>query len=225
MVAEAEATTRVLQLQVGELEKELAGERVRRGRAEQRAAAPPPPRESASDSGRIEVAALRQQLALLETHIVTRDAALEEARQRLDAAEQQRLHLEEELRQQRRQQAAEAPAASSSSDAAAANDVRTFTARDVRRKRTSRAWLEPFTMEFIRRLVDETNMSFSAVPKAIALVWSMLFVEPIPDDFIFSSFTASQAFLRLNHMYGRGRGGCEAEGGRCPLELRCRWRQ
>ena len=114
----------------------------------------------------------------------------------MERAEQQRLQLEGELRELRRQRSgAEAPLGPAPSA-----DVRTFTAREIRRKRTTRGWLEPFCMEYLRRLVDETNMSFTAVPKAIALIFSMLFVEPIPEDFLLSSYSAAQAFLRLEHL-------------------------
>ena len=39
-----------------------------------------------------------------------------------------------------------------------------------------------------------------SVPKAIALIWSMLFLEPIPEDFLLSAYSAAQAFLRLEHL-------------------------
>ena len=48
--------------------------------------------------------------------------------------------------------------------------------------------------------MDETNMSFAAVAKAIPLVWGMLIVEPMPKEYNISSFSATSAFMRLDHM-------------------------
>ena len=199
-IADLESIERTLKVEVEDLEKQLAGEQVRRGRAEKKAAREPSEEQQPSRSGgRSEEMARQAHLLLLEQHIADRDAKLEEAAVQLAAAAQRQLDLEQQLRQ--RQQGGQAPQQQASADAEPQlGNVRTFTARTIRRTQSSRGWLEPFTMEFLRRLVDETNMSFSAVPKAVALVWTMLFIEPIPEDFLFSSFTASQAFLRLDHL-------------------------
>ena len=200
-IADLEAIEGTLKLEVGDLESQLTSERVKRGLAEKKAAQHAQPesngrRDGGGSSERSDKNMLLKTVELLRSHICDRDAALKEAQQARERAEQQRLHLDGELRDLRRQRGGDAE----QSGPAPSSDVRIFTARDIRRKRTARGWLEPFTMEYLRRLVEETNMSFSAVPKAIALIWSMLILEPIPEDFLLSAYSAAQAFLRLEHL-------------------------
>lgn len=198
-IVDLEASEGTLKLEVGDLESQVTSERVKRGLAETKAAQRAESNgrdDGGGRSGRSEMNSLQKTVELLNLHISNRDAALKDAQQALERAAQQRLHLEGELRDLRRQRGGDAE----QSGPAPSSDVRIFTAREIRRKRTTHGWLEPFTMEYLRRLVEETNMSFSSVPKAIALIWSMLFLEPIPEDFLLSAYSAAQAFLRLEHL-------------------------
>ena len=63
--------------------------------------------------------------------------------------------------------------------------------------------LEPYTMELMRRMVEECNMSFSAAATATILVWGMLFEDPIPEDFIISERSFANAFLKMGLLDSR----------------------
>ena len=78
---------------------------------------------------------------------------------------------------------------------------RWFEARQLRANASSsESPLEPYAMELLRRATDEANVSFTALAKAVPIIWNLYFKEPIPDEFLFSATTVNNAFLKLDIM-------------------------
>ena len=58
-------------------------------------------------------------------------------------------------------------------------------------------------MEMMRRLVEETNLSFGGAATAIVLVWGMLFKDAIPEEFMISEKSFANAFLKMDVLDAR----------------------
>ena len=206
------------QLRVDALESKIASEATRRGLAEakvaalerQAAAATRPQRERTSReasmadeaSARSQLEELQRSMAGLHAHISSRDAAIKKLQARLQLAASEELALKakiKELESERRQQAAQQP----QQPAESAPSRRYFEARSVRTCASPEAPMEPYTMELLRRAVDEGNISFHSLAKIIPVIWRIFFVEPIPDLFLFSATSVSNAFLKLDVMDSR----------------------
>ena len=154
-------------------------------------------RSSGDDCGRTALQALRSRNACLELHIEARDLEIERLSGALRRSAAETRIYRCELRQAesfgRREAAALAPAG-----------ARTFVLREIRNARCGNSPLEPYSMEMLRRLMEEAQVSFGGVNKCISLVWLLLFGEtPMPEELLISRKTMASAFLRLDQMDAR----------------------
>ena len=200
------------------LTSQLHGEKVRRGRAERdlaivrEASSRSSTRQgggdgsgpSSSGTERSEVIRLKEAIARRDEHIEARDAQLLHLEAQLQGAAAERELLERKLREQRRDggegQAGDEATTEATGKQKQQGLQRSVAMRAIRTSISGNAPLEPSSMEIIRRLVDESNVSFSAVPKCVALVWMLISNEPIPEDLLISRSTAINAYLRLDQL-------------------------
>ena len=134
--------------------------------------------------GRSIISSLQSSLRNKDEHITMRDLKLLEKEAQMQGMEWREQLLREEVRRLERASVIRAPGL--------------FKGRMVRTSKKAHAPLEPFSMELLRRLVEECNVSFTGAATAIVLVWSLLIEDAIPEEYIFNSTTVSNAFLRLD---------------------------
>ena len=191
------------------LQSELHGERVRRGNAERalqrvdagniHSSTSRSGRGGGGTSERTEVQRLHRALAAKDEHIQARDALLEELRDKLREAAAREGREAGDRRREQQQRQGEGQAASSSQQQHCSRQ-RIFNLRSIRNRASGNSPLEPSSMDIIRRLIDEANISFSAVPKCVALVWALITNDEIPEELLICRATAVNAYLRLEQL-------------------------
>ena len=158
---------------------------------------------SAGDYGRTLLRELECRNLTLEEHVAKRDSLITELREKLSGAEEAAFRQRSAQKEANREGVREAAAAAATATAGM-RAPRTFSMREIRNSRTGQSPLEPYSMEVLRRLMEEANLSFGGVNKCIALVWLLICGDTaMPADLLMSRKTMANAFLRLDQMDAR----------------------